>query len=770
MSSLGLVAVYLLGGLTLPPLLIALVLIHAFLTFPVRPDAREDIARPGDDDVSLPKSGDTTPPAGDVAAGYFAVCREYVPGGVNGKPPERTTPAGQVVAAESPSVYQSMYRSIFDRSRAPTLDVARGARRARNVFFVVLRHGHLMLYDDAEQLEVRHVVSLAHHDVSICAGEGASPIPEGELWIRRNAIRLARRAAPHDPSDAAPSRPFFLFCDNCSDKEDFYFALLQNQERRADRGGPPAPLRHEVRHAVGLVQRLHSSEEHLQTRWLNGLVGRLFLALYKTADVEALVRARITNKIARVKTPAFLRDVVPHRIDMGDGAPHLTNPRLRDLTVDGECGVEADLRYAGNFRIELAATARIELGSRFKAREVDLLLAVVVRRVEGRLLLRVKPPPSNRVWVAFESMPRIDMSIEPIVSSRQITYAVILRAIESRIREVVAETLVLPHWDDVPFTDTHAQHFRGGIWADDTTMDGESLETASAIVADGAADAVQEGARGADVYSSKESTLSMPTLSAAPASPRSRRPGAASRARRESDAGASSAIESRAGADVVSVDLPAQDVAEAERVTPERPKPVRVGSFTSMARPVVGTDTTTVDAVKEVAGRRERRDSSDATMSMMALSARSPSQPASPAETPPAEAPARAMAIPRPAFPEQDPGGGSHSSCSPSPPTSLVGSAAPMRSTRSSDGVGAEPGPALSWRSTGRDGRPVADRRQSMAAINSATAAATAAAKKWGIGGWGVLARNAERRGRARADGADDGGDDGAREGTPENL
>lgn len=79
----------------------------------------------------------------DVAAGYFAVCREYVPGGINGKPPERTTPAGSVIAAESPSVYQSMYRSIFDRNKSltPTMEGANPKfKKARNVFYVVLRY------------------------------------------------------------------------------------------------------------------------------------------------------------------------------------------------------------------------------------------------------------------------------------------------------------------------------------------------------------------------------------------------------------------------------------------------------------------------------------------------------------------------------------------------------------------------------------------------------------------------------------------------------
>jgi hypothetical protein len=79
----------------------------------------------------------------DTFAGYFAVCREYVPGGVNGKPPDRTTPAGAVVSMESPSVYQSMYRSIFDRNKttSPSMDASTVRnKKARNVFYVVLRY------------------------------------------------------------------------------------------------------------------------------------------------------------------------------------------------------------------------------------------------------------------------------------------------------------------------------------------------------------------------------------------------------------------------------------------------------------------------------------------------------------------------------------------------------------------------------------------------------------------------------------------------------
>ncbi|KAF1983754.1 hypothetical protein K402DRAFT_423360 [Aulographum hederae CBS 113979] len=473
------VCIYVLGGLTFLPLLLACVLLHAHLTLPSRdthgdkPPSASDEHTKSQESVTLPEELKNRLHEPDVAAGYFAVCREYVPGGVNGKPPERTTPAGAVIAAESPSVYQSMYRSIFERSRTqgPQLDAGKSTRkplrRARNVFYVVLRLGHLMLYDDAEQLEVRHVISLAHHDVDLYAGGEA--MPDGELFIKRNCIRLANKRILGDLS--LDAKPFYLFSDNCSMKEDFYHAMLQNQEKKpGSSSSPPTVLRYETAHIIKLVQQIYAAEESAPTRWINALIGRIFLSMYRTSDVENFIRSKITKKISRVSKPAFINSIAIRNIDMGDAGPMITNPKLRELTVDGDLTLEVDVKYQGNFKLEIAATARIDLGSRFKPRDISLVLASILKRLEGRLLIRIKPPPSNRLWISFETAPKMEMSIEPIVSARQITYGVILRAIESRIREVVNETLVQPNWDDVPFFDTTYQRFRGGIWEDDSKV------------------------------------------------------------------------------------------------------------------------------------------------------------------------------------------------------------------------------------------------------------------------------------------------------------
>lgn len=150
---------YLLGGITFIPLLILTLLVHAHYTFPHRDnrqpsvtdqskDAKDDIVQPGDDTAALQaaRKDDAKAQRQDtgVTAGYFAVSREYSPMGINAKPIERSTPVGSAtVAAPSQSVYQTMYRSLFERKAAngqPETAAANSRpKQAGNVFYIVLR-------------------------------------------------------------------------------------------------------------------------------------------------------------------------------------------------------------------------------------------------------------------------------------------------------------------------------------------------------------------------------------------------------------------------------------------------------------------------------------------------------------------------------------------------------------------------------------------------------------------------------------------------------
>ncbi|ODQ80363.1 hypothetical protein BABINDRAFT_161316 [Babjeviella inositovora NRRL Y-12698] len=217
-------------------------------------------------------------------------------------------------------------------------------------------------------------------------------------------------------------------------------------------------------HMLSLIQTLHSSEGQLQTKWLNALIGRVFLSLQGTLSFEAAIRARIEKKLLKIKKPDFLSDFEIRKISVGDSAPFFSYPKLTEVLPDGTIAAKVHVTYTGNLSVQIATKATLNLGTRFMAKEVNLVLAVTFRRVEGNLVLKIKPPPSGRVWYGFETMPKLDFLVEPVVSSRQITFQVVTNAISNKFREAIKESMVVPNMDDFCFYNTEEEIYRGGIW------------------------------------------------------------------------------------------------------------------------------------------------------------------------------------------------------------------------------------------------------------------------------------------------------------------
>ena len=585
-----------------------------------------------------------------------------------------------------------------------------------------------MLYDDVQQLEVRYVISLDYHDVDVYSGGGL--VPEGELWLKRSAIRLCRK--PASAHDRINSLPFFLFSENKSEKEDFYFALLNNQPKGRD-DSPPETQHFVVKDIISLVQKLHSSEEHLQTRWLNAIIGRLFLAMYKTPLFEAFFRRRITKKISRVRKPNFITKLALQKIEPGDGAPFITNPRLRDLTVDGDCTIEADVLYTGNFRVEVAATARIDLGSRIKAREVELVLAATCKKLQGHVLVRIKPPPSNRVWFTFEKAPKIDLAIEPVISTRQITYTVILRAIESRIREVIAETLVLPFWDDAFLFDTSDERFRGGIWEQETTV-----ETTTEIPTEDPEDEAEAGPYGTQtpemIKAIDERTMSMPVLNGQK-EPKAKN-GKKSVSSLAEVVGTSTSIERSPRLD--------------------SPRLIRSSSFATAADPQITPNNVDADPTRGLPGSPKRPENASSILKDLSARSLTASPAESPAGTPPNES---SLAS---AMKDRSISNASKSSLETSTPTYIsqhsTSSFEPQDdggafvddaevAMASETGQGSQPQPKKGFIAAARSATNAERKQQALASIN----AATNAAQKWG---WGVL-QNRRQKERPPAESPD---------------
>ena len=465
-----------------------------------------------------------------------------------------------------------------------------------------------MLYDDDAQVEVRHVISVAHHDIDIYGGD--ENLPEGELFVKRNCIRLKAKY-PHGDR-ASETRPYYLFSDDCSIKEDFYYALLQCKEAHSDDFEAEAQvIKFHSAHLVKLIQQLHESEQSLQTRWLNALTGRIFLGVYRTKFIEQIIRTKLSRKISRVQKPTFLGNVEIQEVNMGDCVPIFTNLKLKELTLDGTLALEADVKYTGNFRLQVATVARLDLGPRFKVRELNLLLAGILKELEGHILLKIKPPPSNRIWVSFETTPRMNISVEPTVSSRHITYGVILRVIENRIREVVNETMVLPNWDDTPFFDTSHCDYRGGIFQENINLSGLVIVPGEEAKGDTKEHnevlPVQEDELLDEVTSSFNNDAPAESGNKSPGQDRSRH----TRSSLSMD-------------EVGKLDEPVNSHA----VTPlAKPKVLRSRSFVSSSAPIVDVDVASVQAIKDQSPKAKV----DAASTMKEISSRArPLSPQSP--------------------------------------------------------------------------------------------------------------------------------------------
>lgn len=369
--------------------------------------------------------------------------------------------------------YMDLMRSILDsRSKDPKKS------RPKDAFFAVLKGSVLFLYDDEAMTDCHAALELSSHKAEIWP----LGLQDGELFTKRNAIKLSTKrdrspspGLPHvmkemkldetkeieeiaakakDPEAAARkakevtdqareeafdfSTPWYIFVRSVAEMEDWYHALVHASLYPSVQSTlePLEPV-FSTDHMQYLVSHLDTQPDPIPMRWLNALIGRLFFSVYRTAAMENYIIGRLMKKLAKVKKPSFLADIVVTEVSVGETAPTFYKPMLKELTKEGDAAVEVGVQYQGEVRVTVETLATINLGARFRTYQVKLVLAIVLRELEGNVIIKIKPPPSNRVWYAFTKMPKMSLSVEPVVSDRQITWGMILKTIEGRLKEIV---------------------------------------------------------------------------------------------------------------------------------------------------------------------------------------------------------------------------------------------------------------------------------------------------------------------------------------------
>jgi hypothetical protein len=519
---------YLIGGLTLPPLVILGAL---FLIWRLAPEYKEeedddlsDLASKEYEHLSLTELEDKAS-SGVKAykAGWITVTREYHSFVANASDKQVDSKDSATKTA-----YTALYKLVKKKEKDdqpqsstnlnPQAPQVTKAVKKKNRFYGVLRHGNLFLYKSEDQKDVQHVIVLANNIVTIWPRN----LRDGELFTKRTAICIlkshARRKSDIPPRSSAASlsesegqpstmdvlengvlpqknQGFFIYCDTNYEKEDWYFELIKATKRdgmsptgtELDQLDPKvfaSALHFKTADIISLIQTLHSSEGQLQTRWLNAIIGRLYLALQGTDVFEKYVEAKLLKKLSKINRPDFLEEFQVKKVEIGDSAPFISFPKLQSLNPDGSLRVSCKFTYTGKMSLQIASKASIPNFSTFQKRDLTILLAVTINKIDGPLVINIKPPPSSRIWYTFESMPDLDLTIEPVVSQRQFSYGIVTNVIEKKFKDAIRDSLVEPYWDDISFFDTFDEFYRGGIWSINERPKNDSKQTEEEVAQD----------------------------------------------------------------------------------------------------------------------------------------------------------------------------------------------------------------------------------------------------------------------------------------------
>ena len=313
-------------------------------------------------------------------------------------------------------------------------------------------------------------------------------LPTERTWSPATPLRVEH------PQRAllAGARALLLYAPTPPDKERWYLALSLAAGDGAMRAGVERVLDDYAAymgHVRAQWRLLAGATDGAATplndaMFLNPLLARAFFDLRRSPHVLEAIVDKINTQLAKLDTPAFVDTLECAEVHLGAAPPVITGVHAVDVAPDGSCLAEVTIRYlpprGAHGRVTLATclnpraqveevTQSIESSTgkaiadyllgldqvksvlsevHSRARSAPLSLEVHAYALEGRLRLRIGPPPTDMLWVSFVSEPAISLDAVPTVGDTAIRASPLCKWIVERIKETVKETLLAPAEDD----------------------------------------------------------------------------------------------------------------------------------------------------------------------------------------------------------------------------------------------------------------------------------------------------------------------------------
>lgn len=345
-----------------------------------------------------------------------------------------------------------------------------GPEGSEGIFFAVIQDGCILsLYESEEQSDTLGDILLRECTVELVDGQtGECDVFLDEMYSRDTPIRLSSK------TDGAvwrgTERQVFLWFPTGYDKEDWLSALRQATDNKS----PKKRQLLKKSYSFGGFEESHAAiqrnaGDEATAALFNGLIARILPQALTAPWVKRFMAVGFGRKQATQWRPSVLSPLTLLNLDLSRVKPPLIkNGVLHALTKEGELIGSVDICFPGTVILE--ATCQISLntpspsnnngGSRaskdgnaeaskpfsswFPSLVIPVHLRVTCKSLSGRAHLRIKSPPSDRIWMGFYEMPLLQLDIQPTVHSTAVNIAWVKSLLAKQLETSLRETLVLP--------------------------------------------------------------------------------------------------------------------------------------------------------------------------------------------------------------------------------------------------------------------------------------------------------------------------------------